>query len=56
MILMPPVTRRVVEVLVMTEHRLSITRAGSATCLPRAAHSKVSPTPQERDAELIDAF
>jgi len=39
----------------VTEHRLSITRACSATGLSRAAYYKKVPSlPQERDAEVID--
>jgi putative transposase len=49
------VKRQVVEVMV-TEHRLSITRACSATGLSRAAYYKVPALPQERDAEVIDAL
>lgn len=40
----------------VTEHRLSITRACSATGLSRAAYYKVPALPQERDAEVIDAL
>ena len=47
--------RQAVEVIV-TEHRLSITRACHATGLSRAAYYKVPALPQEKDAEVIDAL
>jgi len=40
----------------VTEHRLSITRACSATGLSRAAYYKVPALPQDKDAEVIDAL
>ncbi|MEK8052820.1 hypothetical protein AACH10_21395 [Ideonella sp. DXS22W] len=45
--------RQVVEVMV-TQHQLSISRACSATGLPRAAYCKVLALPQDKDAEVID--
>jgi putative transposase len=54
-ILTPSMKRQVVE-LMATEHRMSITRACSATGLSRAAYYKVPPLPQERDAKVIDAL
>ncbi|PND37941.1 hypothetical protein C1O66_10645 [Paucibacter aquatile] len=44
-----------VEVMV-TEYRLPITRACGAARLSRAAHYKVPPLPQDKDAEVIDAL
>lgn len=40
----------------VTEHRLSIQRACSATGLSWVAYYKVPPLPQDRDAEVIDAL
>lgn len=54
-ILTPSMKRQAVEVMV-TEHRLSITRACHATDLSRAAYYKVPALPQEKDAEVIDAL
>jgi putative transposase len=45
----------VVQVLV-TEHRLSITKACVAAGLSRAAYHKTPAVPLERDAEVIDAL
>lgn len=40
----------------VTEHRLSITRACGAAGLSRAAYYKVPPLPQQKNAEVIDAL
>jgi hypothetical protein len=53
--LTPSAMRQVVSAMV-TEHRLSITRACLATGLSRVAYYKVPPLPQDKDTEVIDAL